>query len=246
MSSTDIRNESQFHYSFAEGVRDSLPIAAGYFAVSFSFGILVSKAGLSSFVAGLMSLTNVTSAGQFAGLKLYTEEAAIAELIVAMIIINLRYALLSLSLSQRLEPSVGFFKRLLIAFGNTDEIFAVSVSKQHKVGGIYMAGLEIPPILAWTLGSVVGAIANDLLPVFVQSALGVALYAMFIAIVLPPARKEKSVAIVVVIALAMSCLFYYVPLFKGISSGMSIILCTVLSAALGAALFPVKEAENEQ
>ncbi len=245
METNSSENKSFKKLTFGAGARDSVPIAAGYFAVSFSFGILASKAGLSAMEAGLMSLTNVTSAGQFAGVSLYAAGATIVELICAMIIINLRYALLSMSLSQKLDKNMGIFKRLLVAFANTDEIFAVSISKAGNVNGKYMAGLEIFPIMFWTLGTICGALANNLLPGFVQSALGVALYAMFIAIVMPPARKERSIAICACIAMTMSVVFYYVPVLKNVSSGVSIILCTVIAAGVSAVLFPVKEDESK-
>lgn len=230
---------------FKNGVRDGLPIALGYFGVSFTFGIMAAQAGLSPWLAGLISLTNVTSAGQFAGLTMIMAQASMAEVFLTQLVINLRYALMSLSLSQKLSKGTGTGKRMLIAFGNTDEIFAVASTREQEVTPWYMAGLESVPILFWTLGTIVGAVATGLLPQSVSTALGLALYAMFVAIVLPPARKDFHVAVVAVVAMGISCLLYYAPVLKNISSGFAIIISTVLAAGLGAWLFPVSE-ERQQ
>ncbi len=230
-----------------EGAKDSLPIVIGYFSVSFTFGIMAAKAGFSPWIATLISITNVTSAGQFAGLTLMAAQASYFEIFLTELIINLRYGLMSLSLSQRLSDSATTGKRLLIAFANTDEIFAVSVSKPRKVTPAYMAGLEIFPILGWSAGTLAGAIATSLLPPFVQSALGVALYGMFIAIVLPVARGRRPVAFVSLLAAALSIAFAYLPIFHRISAGFSIILCTLIAAGVGAFFWPVpdtKEADS--
>ncbi len=233
-------NRPDLRQEIREGFVGSLPIAAGYFSVSFSFGILAAKEGLSPLLAGLISITNVTSAGQFAGLTLIAEHAGLLELILTQLVINLRYGLMSLSLSQRLF-GIGTFRRLAIAFANTDEIFAVAVSRKEQPSFPYMMGLEIFPVLSWTAGTIIGAASGQLLPASVLSALGVALYGMFVAIVLPPAREQHPVRIVVLIALLLSLLFSYAPVLNGISSGFKIIICTVAASALGAALFPEKQ-----
>ena len=226
---------------FKNGIRDGMPIAIGYFGVSFTFGIMAAQAGISPWVAGLISLTNVTSAGQFAGLTMIVAQASMAEVFLTQMIINLRYALMSLSLSQKLKKGTGTGKRMLMAFGNTDEIFAVASTRGQDVTPAYMAGLESIPLLLWTLGTVVGAVATGLLPTAVSTAMGLALYAMFVAIVLPPARKDPHIAVVSAVAMGISCLLYYAPGLKNISSGFAIIISTVLAAGLGAFLFPVKE-----
>ena len=230
---------------FSEGVKDSFPIALGYFSVSFTFGILAADYGIDPVTAGAISLFNVTSAGQFAGLTLYAASAPYFELFLTQLIINLRYALMSLTLTQKLHKNMTTPKRLLISYGVTDEIFAVAVTKEKPLTLPYMLGLEWVPILSWTFGTILGAIANNLLPASIQSALGIALYGMFVAIVLPVAKENKAVLFVALIALMLSCLFYYVPGLNGISSGFSIILCTLLAAGVGAYLFPTPDEEVE-
>ena len=231
---------------FTKGLKDGIPIALGYLAVSFSFGILAVTCGLSGFQAVLISLTNVTSAGQFAGLKIIIAGGTLLEMVLTQFIINLRYSLMSLSLSQKLKEAVGIKERLIIAFANTDEIFAVAMGHVKELTFPYMIGLQLLPIAGWTGGTFLGAVASDLLPKSVSSALSLALYGMFVAIVMPAARKTRPVAIVACIAAAISCLLYYVPLFKSISAGISIIISTVAASVIGAIFFPVdKEGEVE-
>ena len=229
---------------FKTGLKDSVPIALGYLSVSFSFGILALKDGLTVFQAVLTSFTNVTSAGQFAGLGIMAAGGTILEMCLTQFIINLRYALMSLSLSQKLSKEVSFWQRLVIAFANTDEVFAVAMMHNKELTIKYMLGLQIPPVLGWTAGTALGAVACNLLPVSLTSALGIALYGMFIAIVIPQAKKSRPVMLVVIIALILSCIIYYVPVFSKISSGIAIIICTVAASAAGALLFPVKEKEK--
>ncbi|MBE5891192.1 MAG: AzlC family ABC transporter permease [Lachnospiraceae bacterium] len=217
-----------------EGLKDSIPIAIGYFSVSFTFGIMAAGFGISPWMAGIISLCNVTSAGQFAGITLLASGAPYFELFLTQLIINLRYALMSLTLTQNLASSVKTPQRLLMSYGITDEIFAVAVTRKKPLTLSYMIGLEWFPIFSWTVGTVLGAIANNLLPASIQSALGIALYAMFVAIVLPVARESKGVCFVALIALCLSCIFYYVPVLNRISSGFSIIICTLLASGIGA------------
>ena len=224
---------------FLSGAKDSLPIAIGYFSVSFTFGIMAAKAGVSPLMAGLISLVNVTSAGQFAGLQLMIAGTTYLEMFLTQLVINLRYALMSLSLTQKLSKDCHTGKRMMMAYGVTDEIFAVSVSRNRAVTFSYMMGLILPSVLGWTVGTIAGAVANNLLPASVQSALGLALYAMFVAIVMPPARKNPHIALVAMIALIISCILKYAPVLNQISSGFAIIICTVIAAAIGAVLFPV-------
>lgn len=231
---------------FTQGLRDGVPIALGYFSVSFSFGILAVGGGLTIFQGALTSLTNMTSAGQFAGLQIIIAGGALLEMVMTQFIINLRYALMSLSLSQKLSEKVTLMQRFIIAFANTDEIFAVAMGHQGSLTFSYMAGLQILPIIGWTSGTAVGAAAGSILPASVTSALNVALYGMFIAVVIPAARKVRPVLLAVILAAAMSSIIYYVPLFSGISAGMSIIICTVAASAVGAVLFPVSEEGGAQ
>lgn len=229
------------HNKIKAGLRDGIPIAAGYFSVSFTFGMLAVQDGISPFHAVLISLLNLTSAGQFAGLTVIVSGASLLEMALTQLVINIRYALMSVSLSQKLDSSVKTFQRMLIAYGNTDEIFAVASSKPGSVGSRYMYGLIFLPVLGWVGGTLTGAVASTLLPAAVISALGVALYGMFIAIVVPVAKESREVLIVVGAALVFSTAFYYLPVLQEISSGFTIIICTVAAAGIGAVLFPVKE-----
>jgi len=235
----DIRDMKK--QDFQCGLKDGAPIALGYFSVSFSFGILALGGGLTVFQAALTSLTNVTSAGQFAGLQIIIAGGTLLEMAVTQLIINLRYALMSLSLSQKLSERVTFWQRLIIAFANTDEIFAVAMAHGRELSFSYMAGLQILPVIGWTAGTAVGAAAGSMLPEAVNSALSVALYGMFIAVVIPEAKKVRSVLATAALALLMSCVIYYLPVFSGISAGVSIIICTVAASAAGAVLFPLHE-----
>ena len=200
---------------FQYGLRDGVPIAAGYFSVSFSFGIMALGGGLSIFQAALTSLTNMTSAGQFAGLQIIIAGGTLLEMAATQLIINLRYALMSLSLSQKLSKDVTLWQRFVIAFANTDEIFAVAMSHQRELTFSYIIGLQILPIVGWTAGTACGAAAGSMLPAAVNSALSVALYGMFLAVVIPAAKKARPVLITALLAAALSCILYYVPWFSG-------------------------------
>ena len=229
------------HNKIKAGLRDGIPIAVGYFSVSFTFGMLAVRDGISPFHSVLISLLNLTSAGQFAGLTVIVSGASLLEMALTQLVINIRYALMSISLSQKLDSSVKSFQRMLIAYGNTDEIFAVASSKPGSVESRYMYGLIALPVLGWVGGTLTGAVASTLLPAAVISALGVALYGMFIAIVVPVAKENREVLIVAGSALLFSTAFYYLPVLREISSGFTIIICTVAAAGIGAVLFPVKE-----
>lgn len=226
---------------FTCGVKDGIPIALGYFAVSFSLGISMVSGGLSAFQGALMSITNVTSAGEFAGLRVIIAGGTLIEMALTQLIINLRYALMSMSLSQKLDEKVSLWQRFVIAFANTDEIFAVAMSHQKSLTLPYMLGLQGLPILGWTAGTFLGAVAFDLMPASISIAMNVMLYGMFIAIVFPEAKKSKAVLMVSALAVFFSCLFRYVPFLQGVSDGISIIICTVAAAVAGSLLFPVAD-----
>lgn len=230
---------------YTRGIRDGIPIALGYFSVSFTFGLMAVGAGLAWWEATLISMTNLTSAGQFAALPLMTAGGAWFEMFLTQLVINLRYALMSLSLSQKVDGTMNTKYRMILGFANTDEIFAVAMSNPHPVGRTYLFGLVTMPILGWTMGTLFGALLGQVLPAAVVSALGIAIYGMFLAIILPAAKERKPVRLVVVIAVGISCLFYYVPGLCTVSSGFVIILASVIAAAAGALLFPVKEAKND-
>ena len=228
---------------YKTGVRRGLPVGVGYFSVSFGFGAMAAAQGVKALDAALISLTNLTSAGQFAGLTLIVAAASLWELILTQIVINSRYALMSLALSQRMGERIGFLPRLAIAFINTDEIFALAMAYERPLNFPFMMGLGLTPILGWVGGTLMGALAGSVLPVAIRTALGVMLYGMFIAIVIPPAKEEKPILVAVVLALVFSCLFTWVPVLNRISAGISIVICTVAAAAICAVLFPIADEE---
>lgn len=232
--------------TFAKGARDGLPIAFGYLSVSFAFGMVCIQKGLPAWAPIIISLTNFTGTGQFAGADLIAAGAAFTEIAVTLLIINLRYLLMSLSLSQKLSDKLTLANRLAIAFGNTDEIFAVAMQQNGPLTFPYMMGLIMSSFSGWVFGTVLGVFASSFLPEMVRSALGIALYAMFIAIVIPAARESKPITRVVLISVAISCIFFFVPGLNMLSKGWVIIICGIVSSAVGAAFFPLRcEEESE-
>lgn len=231
---------------FKHGLRDGVPIGLGYLSVSFGFGIMAVGEGLSVLNATILSLFNLTSAGQVAGLSIIASGGTYAEMALAQLVINMRYALMSLSLSQKLDKSFTLFHRFTTSFGITDEIFAVAAGKPCNISRSYMYGLMLMPIIGWTGGTFLGAAAGEILPEAVKNALGLAIYGMFIAIVIPPAKKNRGVLVVAATAIVLSCILYYVPLFDNISSGFSVIICAVAASVLGAVVFPVPSSDEEE
>ena len=229
---------------YRAGVSRGLPVGMGYFSVSFGFGAMAVSQGLRALDATLISLTNLTSAGQFAGLTVIVAAAGLWELVLTQLIINSRYALMSLALSQRMGQRIGFLPRLLIAFFNTDEIFALAMARQEPLTVPFLLGLGTLPILGWTGGTLCGALAGSVLPETIRTALGVMLYGMFIAIVVPPAKQERRILAAVALSLVLSSLFTWVPALAKISAGLAIVICTVAAAAICAALFSVNEKEE--
>lgn len=231
---------------FLQGMRDGVPVCLGYFAVSFAFGIQAVGIGLSVFESAVLSAANVTSAGQFAALGIIAAGASYIELAFTQLIINLRYFLMSCALSQRISPKMSLWHRLGIAYGVTDEIFALSAAQPVPLSPYYNYGMIAAAIPGWILGTLFGAVAGNILPVILTNALGVALYGMFVAIVVPPAKQNRVIAGAALLAMALSALFTYAPLLKEISSGFRIILITVAVSALAACFFPVEDkAESE-
>lgn len=230
--------------SFKQGLKDGIPIFLGYLAVSFAFGIFCVTQGLTPLVAIITSLTNLTSAGQFAGVKLMIVVAPYIEIFLTTLLINLRYSLMSIALSQKIDDNVKTYHKLIFGFGVTDEVFAIAVQKE-KINHKYMYGLILLPIVGWTLGTTLGCFLSDILPTRILDALGIALYAMFIAIIIPESRKKLSVFIVVLIAALLGVLFYYTPVIKEISIGFQIIIITVVTSFFGALVFPIKEEEKK-
>lgn len=232
--------------AFMEGVKDGIPIGMGYLPVSFTFGFLAVSGGLPVWIACLISLTNLTSAGQFAGTNLILAGAGYVEVALTTFVINLRYMLMSLSLSQKLDRATGTLERLVLAFGITDETFVVSSLRPGVLKSSYMIGLMSMPIFGWNLGTLLGGSISTLLPQALQNAMGIALYAMFIALIIPAARKSMQVLSVIVVAVAVNCLLKYVPVFGFISSGFRIILATVLASAYGAWRYPGEEESGNE
>ncbi len=234
--------------AFIRGIQDGLPICFGYASVAFAFGIFAVGSGLGTFEAVLLSMTNVTSAGQFAAVPIIAAGGTLLELVLIQLVINARYALMSLSLSQKLGQDIRTRDRFLLAFVNTDEVFAVATAQDGLVERRYMYGLILTPYLGWSLGTLLGAVAGDILPAMLVSALGVAIYGMFVAIVVPGAKKSRPIAFCVLLAIGLSCLFYYVPALHKIPSGFAIIICAVLSSAIMAKVAPavsVQEVDYE-
>ena len=225
--------------AFLRGIRHGIPIALGYLSVSFTFGMKAVGDGMTPLQALLISATNLTSAGQFAGLPLMTGGASLIEMALTQLVINLRYALMSLSLGQRLDGTMNTLSRLLFSFANTDEIFAVASSQPEKVGRKYLFGLILTPYFGWTVGTLLGAVAGTLLPEFFRSALGIAIYGMFLAIIIPPARKNRVVAVLVMLSFALSFACGCLPGIASLSDGTRTILLTVLISCGAAILFPV-------
>ncbi|MBQ8337593.1 MAG: AzlC family ABC transporter permease [Oscillospiraceae bacterium] len=226
--------------SFKRGITDGLPICVGYFSVSFAFGIFAVASGLTVLQALLISMTNLTSAGQLAAVPIICAGGGLIELAISQLVINSRYALMSVSLSQKLSPNVKGLRRFLVAFGNTDEIFAVSVSNKGTVGYKYMYGLILTPVLGWSAGTVIGAVAGNILPAVVTTSLGIAIYGMFIAIVVPQAKRDKAAAICVFISVILSCAFRYIPVLNTVPSGFVIIICAVAASVIMALVVPIK------
>ena len=231
---------------FKKGLIDGIPICLGYLSVSFAFGIFSVENGLAPQEALLISMSCVTSAGQLAAVPIIAASGSLIELAISQLVINMRYALMSISLSQKFDKHITLFDRFLIAFINTDEVFAVSSAQSGQVSKWYMFGLILLPWLGWSSGTIIGALVGNILPAIVTSSLGVAIYGMFIAIVVPEMKQSTSVAICIAIAVAMSCLFYFLPLLSSIPSGFTIIICACTASAVMAFVAPVKEGNADE
>ena len=225
--------------NLTRGLKAGVPIALGYLSVSFAFGMKAVSSGLTVLQAVLISMLNMTSAGQVAALPLMAAEASLGEMALTQLTINLRYALMGLSLSPRLDRSMGTLQRMIFAFADTDEIFAVSASQEGKVGKYFLYGLMLTPWAGWSLGTFLGAAAGTLLPAFVRNALGIALYGMFLAIILPPARKSRAILAVISVAAVISVLLHY--FVSWMSGGFAMILAALAASVFGAVFFPIPE-----
>ena len=232
-------------YRYKDGLKDGIPIGLGYLSVSFGLGITAVSMGIKALEALLISMTNMTSAGEVAGFIIIAASGGILEMILTQLVINLRYALMGISLTQRLDSRCTTRQRLLMSFGMTDEIFVLAASKPDLVGPSYFYGLMTFPYIGWSLGTLLGALAGQILPTDLQMALGIMIYAMFIAIIVPPACKSRGVLGTILIAVGMSCCLEYIPIFSFISDGFAIIICALTAACIMALLAPVAEEEEE-
>ena len=230
--------------NFTRGIKAGIPIGLGYLSVSFTFGIMAISYGLTWWQAVLISMLTVTSAGQLAGIGIMAHPGQYLEMLISQLTINVRYSFMSISISQKTDSRFSGIWKWILGFMMTDEIFAVA-SQEKSVSRSFFAGLSVLPYLGWSLGTLLGAILGNILPDRLMSALSIAIYGMFVAIVVPEMKKSRPVIMVVAIALICSCLFRYVPALSEVSSGTSITICAIFAAVIGAILFPVKEENNE-
>ena len=230
--------------AFKKGVRNGIPIALGYFAVAFTLGIAAANSGLNAFQATLASLTNNASAGEFAGFMVIATSAGYLEMVIMQVVANARYLLMSFAMSQKIPQDMKLHHRLLVAFDLTDEIFGISIAEPGKLNPYFSYGAFSVAIPGWSLGTCLGVIMGNVLPSNVVSALSVGLFGMFVAIVVPAAKKNKILLGVVLVSMLASFAFYKIPVFDALSSGTKTIILTVVIALIAAIVFPVKE-ENK-
>lgn len=230
---------------FQKGIRDGIPIGLGYLAVSFSLGVAAKNAGLNALQGFLVSFLNLASAGEYAGFTVIAANGPYVEILLMTLITNARYLLMSCALSQRFSPKTALIHRLFIGYAVTDEIFGVTISRPGMIQPAYNYGVMVLPILLWSVGTSLGVIAGNLLPLRAVSALSVALYGMFLAVIIPPARKNKVVAVLILISFALSFAMAKLPLVSTLSGGTRTIILTVLIAGLAALLFPVPQQDEE-
>ena len=230
--------------SFKEGIKAGIPIGLAYYAVSFTFGMAAVKGGLTVFEATMISVLNLTSAGQFAGIEVMFGAGSLIEMAMTQFIINLRYSLMSFTISQKLEKSLPFYHRFIVAFGVTDEIFGVTAARRGKVHPSFNYGAMLMAIPGWTLGTLSGAVSGSVLPPVLTSALGVAIYAMFIGIIVPPAKHDRKLLYVIFAAMAVSFIFHNAPYLSKISEGTAILIVTVLVASVAAVIMPISGSDT--
>lgn len=228
---------------YSRGLKAGIPIALGYLSVSFTFGIIAISYGLTWWEALIISMMTVTSAGQFSGIKTMLVPGQYIDMLISQLTINVRYSFMSISLSQKVNERFRGIWRWIFGFMITDEIFAVAVSEE-SVSRSFMAGLIILPYLGWSLGTLLGAVLGNILPATVMSALGLAIYGMFVAIVVPEMKKARPVIIIVIIAAILSSCFTYIPVLNKVSAGISVSICAIVSAVIGAVFFPISGEES--
>ena len=227
-----------------EGFRDGIPIGLGYLAVSFSLGVAARNAGLSAFQGFLVSLLNNASAGEYAGFTVIAANGAYFEIFLMTLIANARYLLMSCALSQKISPDTPLIHRILVGYDVTDEIFGITIARPGMLDPFYSYGAILIAAPSWAGGTALGVIAGNLLPARAVSALSVALFGMFLAVIIPPARKNRVIALFVLISFAASFAATYLPLISRLSGGTRTIILTVLISAVAAILFPVNEEED--
>ncbi len=238
------RSDVKKRISFLEGVRDGLPIGLGYFAVSFSLGIVAKKAGLNIFQGGLASLLCVASAGEYALFTSIEQSVTYIELALITFVVNARYLLMSCSLSQKFAPKTKFFHRLIIGYGVTDEIFGITIARQGFIQPSYNYGALVASVPLWTIGTALGIWMGNILPFRAVSALSVALYGMFIAIIIPASKKNLVILCGVLASFIFSYAFTLIPFLKALSAGLKTIILTIFISAVMAIIKPVKDEEN--
>lgn len=237
-------NALQKRKIFLEGMHDGIPIGLGYFAVSFSLGIAAQSAGLSAFQSFLASLLCNASAGEYAGFTVIASNAAYIEMAIITLIVNARYCLMSFALSQRFSSQTSFIHRIAIGFTITDELFAINMARGGYINPVYTYGAVLTALPCWALGTLIGNIAGNILPELLVAAFGVTLFGMFLAIIIPPCKSNKKIALIIAVCFVLSYLSY---LFLNISDGMKTIFLTVVISSLAAILFPINtKGENEQ
>ena len=231
---------------FLKGMQDGLPVALGYLAVSFTLGMAAVKSGITPFQAFIASALNNTSAGEFAAFSLIGAGVSYMEVALTTLILNMRYILMSCALSQKIDRSTPLIHRMLMAYDVTDEIFGLSVMKEGRLNPRYTYGIIALAAPAWAAGTYLGAVMGGVLPAGIMSAMNLALYGMFIAVIIPPTKKDKAIALVVVVSMASSLLFSVLPGIREISSGITVIILTVVISLAAAVLFPVGAGKKEK
>lgn len=226
---------------FLRGMRNGIPICLGYFAVSFALGIAARNVGMNAAESFVMSLTMVASAGQFAAISLIGAGAGVIEMITTTLIVNLRYFLMSCSLTQKLDPRMKSGHRLALAYCITDEIFGLSSAVEGYLCPYYTYGITLISITGWCAGTILGVLVGNILPTILSNALGVAMYGMFLAIIIPPSKKNHFIGLLVAVSMLASWLFSVLPVLRNISSGFRVIILTILLAGFAAWIRPVPE-----
>lgn len=240
-----MKNRLNNNKQLMEGMRDGIPIGMGYFAVSFSLGIVARDVGLSPFQGFLTSALINASAGEYAGFVLIAANASYLEMALITLITNARYFLMSCALSQKIRPDTPLNHRLLLGYNINDEIFGISIAREGFLSPYYTYGAIITAAPCWATGTMLGIIAGNLLPQRLVSALSVALYGMFLAVIIPPSKKDKTIALLVVISFIFSYIASTLPLTAGISEGTRTIILTVAISAAAAIIKPVKQEESQ-